>query len=153
MSERVGRYRVFGVPAETQEEQLLKTFDRACEAAAFAKLVSAGGRYLQVRVEAPAGTDEQDDRSRELSDEQYQFRSRPGCLYRLLYIGSILGGGLLSLAFGFFGALCIVLWLADATGLRFGPNLVIALGMFLAAGLTALVVKLHAAVFRERGRR
>jgi hypothetical protein len=50
-----GRYCVFGVPVGGGgEEQLVKTFERAFEAAAFAKLLGAGGRYLRVRVEAPA---------------------------------------------------------------------------------------------------
>jgi hypothetical protein len=145
------RYQVFGVPAGgDQEEQLLKSFDRAFEAAAFAKLVSAGGRYHRVRVETPASSREQDRPRRALSDEQ-QLRSRPGWLFKLLYAGTLLGGGLLSLVLGFAGAFFLVIWLSTEAGLPLGPGVVLPIAVAFAAGLTALVVKLHAALFRERG--
>ena len=145
------RYHVFGVPAGgNQAEQLLKTFDRAFEAAAFAKVVSAGGRYHRVRVETPASSREQDSPRRDLTDEEQPLRSRPGCLYKLLYAASILGGGLLSLALGFAGAFAIVIWNFQETGLALGPGVVTAIALTFAAGLTALVVKIHAALFRKR---
>ena len=109
-----------------------------------------GGRYHRVRVEAPASSREQDSPRRALSEEEQPLRSRPGCLYKLLYAASILGGGLLSLALGFAGAFYIVIWLSMETGLALGPRVVVPIALTFAAGLTALVVKIHAALFRNR---
>jgi hypothetical protein len=44
-----------------------------------------------------------------------------------------------------------MLWLGDATGVALGPRAILAIALAFAAGLTALVVKSHAVVFRERG--
>jgi hypothetical protein len=148
------RYQVFGVSAEgDQHEQLLKSFDHGFEAAAFAKLVSAGGRYHRVRVDSPVNSGEQDSPRRSLSDEQDLLRSRPGCLYKLLYVGSLLGGGLLSLALGFLCTVGVMAWFINATGWAPAGGVLLATFLAIASGLTALVVKVHAALFRERGER
>src|SRR5262249_45410575 len=143
-------YRVFGVPAGgDQGEQLLKTFERGFEAAAFAKLVSAGGRYLRVRVETLAGPGGQVGGREGMSKEPLQVPPRPGCLFKLAYISSLLGGAFVSLVLGFAGAFYIVIWLFREAGLALGPRVVVAIALAFAAGLTALVVKIHATVFRE----
>jgi hypothetical protein len=143
-------YRVFGVPSDgVQGEQLLKTFDRAFEASAFARLVTAGGRYLHVRVESPATSDEQPGGRESVSDEPLHVAAGPGCLFKLLYVTTLLGGALVSLVGGFVGAFVIVVWIDEAIGEVLGPRAALAIALAIAGGLTFLVVKLHAAVFRE----
>jgi hypothetical protein len=147
------RYRVFAVPGEGDGgERLLRTFARAFEAAAFARLLSEGGRFARVRVEDAVKAGQAGGGREGPSAEPLRAEPGPGAFYKSLYVGSLLGGGLLCLGLALVGALAAVVALARVAGVRAAPGVLLAIFLPLAAGLLALLAKIHAAVFREPGR-
>ena len=145
-------YRVLAVPhGASREEQVLGTFHLSFEAAAFAKLLRSGGRYVSVRIERPpshAGSGERTGHHNPPSSVD-----RPGGLHKLLYFlyaSSIFIGALASLGVGFLAAILFAAWFVEATGTLMGPPTVVGLAVVIAAGLTSVVIKIHILVFRQR---
>jgi hypothetical protein len=99
-----------------------------------------------VRVDAPAGR----RGPKVAGDEPSELPPRPGCLYKLLYAGSLLGFGLIALAVGFLAAFFFTVRLSMAIDVPLGPGLFFPTGLVISAGLIALVVAVHRVVFRER---
>ena len=84
-----------------------------------------------------------------MSDRPLFSPPRPGALHRWLFVSSLLAGGLLSLGVGFVAHFSFLVWIAEGTKLAPGPQLVVAIALVFAAGLTAVMVKLHSCIFQE----
>src|SRR5262245_41855515 len=104
------RYHVFAVTSRG-EERLLKIFEHADDAQAFARFLSNGGNFLGIRVatvpaasepvrapspeptqDTPAQTHSATIPTENVSDEPLVCPPRPGGFYRFLYVSSALGG-------------------------------------------------------------
>jgi hypothetical protein len=144
------QYQVFGVPVGGgPDEQLLKTCDHAFEAAAFAKLVTSGGKFVRVRVESPASSGAPDSRRQASRDAREELPPPPGCAYKLLYVTTLLCGAAVSLGVGLVVAFYAVVYLFLAANVELSTGVLLAIAMAIGSVLFALFMKIHTRLFRE----